>query len=208
MIREYSAKEIITHNGSPKLWKNSVVWINHKHHTYFVPIWRNASSSFLFNVAEQYGYKLVSLPRNESWASSYIGYTFLRYPPKRFLGQIDKLSEIYNYTIEESMQWWLSGGIEDANRIRPEEAHEGHMKTQCSFLEGLAHLPLCYIDADNIQPIGHEHIDNVLETLQNTKRYNDISKRKEELNLQLKDYKSQIKSYYLEDYKLFKENIK
>jgi len=196
MIREYTAKEVIAQNGSVKLWEDAI-WINHKHHTYFVPIWRNASSSFLFNIAEQYDYKLVSLPKNDSWTLSYTGYTFIRYPSERFLGQLSVVSKIYNCTIEESIEWWLSNREDDV-----------HMKTQCSFLEGLEDVPLHYIDADNIRPIGHKHIDNVLETFQNTTRYNDISKQKEELKLQLKKYKAQIKEYYLEDYKLFKENIK
>ena len=56
------------------IWRDTV-WINHVNKKFFVPIWRNGSTTFTQNIAEKHGYVLEELRD-----PSYEGYAFIRDP--------------------------------------------------------------------------------------------------------------------------------
>jgi len=181
----------------PGLWDNTV-WVNHEHRRYFIPIWRNGNTCFMYNIAEQYNYKLEKLDKD----AGYIGYVYLRNPDLRIEGQLEMAianSERTN-TVEDCLI-----------QIQKDTGYpfDIHYRPQVSFLEG--YDIKYYLDLDNLKHVGDNHIDSVTDSMKAaTLAPAGINYRNPKIgNLTIKPHQKQIiKQVYEKDYILFKEKIK
>ena len=86
-------QDVIANVNNMEIWHNKV-WINPGAQTYFVPIWRNGNTEFMY-LAERFGYVLDRLENPE-----YTGYAFIRHPAKRIAGQVWRGMENQGFTLE------------------------------------------------------------------------------------------------------------
>ena len=138
-------QEVIDNANDMSIWDNAV-WVNTQQGTFFVPIWRNGNTKFLY-IAEQFGYTL----ENNYDVTGLIGYAFVRQPEKRIVGQIKRAMVNQDWSFEDAVN----------NAKGNKHELDVHLLSQHSFLD---QYPLRYcIDLDDIRKTGHEHIDSVLD---------------------------------------------
>jgi len=174
-------QDVIENVNDMNIWHNKV-WVNHVTQTYFVPIWRNGNTEFMY-LADKFGYVLDKLENPE-----YTGYAFIRHPIKRIAGQIWRGMENQGFTLEHCIENLQT----DA---------DPHFRTQQSFLDAYdcEHL----IDLDNLQPVGNVHIDAVIEYMLEQEQPRSANKNKQQIQQQLVNYKSEIETAYHADYELY-----
>ena len=189
------------------LWE-STVWVNHEHRRYFIPIWRNGSTCFMYNIAEQYNYKLEKLDKD----AGYIGYVYLRNPDLRIEGQLEvAIINSERGTVEECLRR-MQIPIESVPKKYYKTTgypFDVHYKPQVNFLEG--YDIKYYLDLDNLKHVGDSHIDSVTDSMKAAILLPaGINYRNPKIgNLTLKPHQKQIiKQVYEKDYILFKEKIK
>ena len=127
------------------IWVDAV-WVNAVEKLFFVPIWRNANTEFM-HLAEQFGY---TLEYNYN-LTDYTGYAFVRHPNKRIAGQIWRAMQNQNYSLEQCLNFINSNDL----------TRDPHFRTQKSFLD--PYNIKYFINLDYLNPVGHKHIDSVIE---------------------------------------------
>lgn len=184
-------QEVISRVTDMEIWNDSV-WVNHDEKLFFVPIWRNANTSFMNNIAEKFGFVLE---KNIS-LTGYTGFTILRHPEKRITGQIWRACVNHDFSIE-----YVLSNLEKNISV------DIHMDTQYSFLQ--KYDIQYYLDLDNLQPVNHIVIDRIITTLTQPKKVKDSqldyefsNKVSEYLNENTKYYDI-IRSYYKKDIQLY-----
>lgn len=184
-MNSYTPKYAIDNEINMDIWHDRV-WVNHNEKIFFVPIWRNGSTEFMY-LAEKFGYTL-DLNIN---IKDYVGYTFLRHPEKRISGQLWRARKNTNTNIENIMI-----SLKDNKLI------DDHLRTQFSFLED--YNIQYYIDLDNMSLTGHTHIDKIIDHM---KQIDNPRSSKDEIEELLNDkYTKIIENYYREDYDLYRNN--
>jgi len=188
--------EVIDRVVEMKIWNNSV-WVNHSEKIFFIPIWRNANTSFMNNIAERFGF---SLEKNVDLAG-YTGFTIIRHPNKRITGQIWRACVNQNFSVEHVL-----------SNLEKNISVDVHMDTQYSFLEN--YDIQYYLDLDNLQPVNHDMIDEIIEVLRQPVKVRDSqldnnfsSKVRQYLNENTK-YLDVIRSYYKKDIQLYFKQFK
>lgn len=179
------APDVIANVNNMEIWHNKV-WINHTAQTYFVPIWRNGNTEFMY-LAERFGYVLDELQNPE-----YTGYAFIRHPAKRIAGQVWRAMENQGFTLEHCMKSLQT----DA---------DPHFRTQASFLDDYNCRYL--LDLDDLQPVGHDHIDTVIGYMLLQEKPRSANTKRTEINQQLQQYKSTIETAYHADYELYYRDL-
>ena len=190
-------QDVIANVHDMEIWHNKV-WINHEEQVYFVPIWRNGNTEFMY-LAEKFGYVLDKLENSE-----YTGYAFIRHPAKRIAGQIWRGMTNQGFTLKYCIEHL-------ATEVDP------HFRTQQSFLDDYKCKYL--LDLDDLQPVGHDHIDTVIRYMLlqdnkiiyvdadgNIREPQSVNIRKHDIQKQLLDYKNEIETAYHADYKLYYSN--
>lgn len=178
-----------------EIWNDSV-WVNHHEKIFFVPIWRNANTTFMNDVAAQFGFKLE---KNVD-LTNYIGFTIIRHPHKRLSGQIWRACINHNFSIEYVL-----------SNLRNNVSVDIHMNTQTSFLE--SYNITYYLDLDNLMPVGHNMIDEIVKTLRKPKKVKDsqgdyqFALKVEEYINENSEYKKIVNDYYKEDRILYCKNF-
>ena len=138
-------QQVIEQKNDISIWQNAV-WVNHAQQTFFVPIWRNGNTEFMF-LAEQFGYELL----HNFDTSEYTGFAFVRHPQDRIAGQIWRAMQNRNFTFEQCVEKIMNNQLDS----------DPHLLTQSSFLED--YDIKYYIDLDNLHFYGHAHIDAIID---------------------------------------------
>ena len=137
----YDADYVIEHVTDMAMWADRI-WVQHELGLYFVPIWRNANTQFMYQ-AKEWGYTLEDF---DTQTSDYRGFTFIRHPKNRFNGQMWRAVKNNPGTTPEHWIDTLKPGS-----ITPAEMH---FTRQEHFL--LNHNCDWYIDLDNLKLIHGE----------------------------------------------------
>ena len=194
-------KDVQLNEGRYDIWRDTV-WINHENKKFFVPIWRNGSTTFTHEVSENYNYVLEKLKDN-----SYEGYTFIRDPFLRIKGQIYITCKLNNITVNEVLEILKNPGPKIDMKIRGMSLMEfykhdfdPHLRTQYSFLQD--YDIKYYINLDNPKYTGDKHIDSIIDLI--TIKKNKTNQLPIEIDLLEEDWRL-IEETFKEDYILFKE---
>jgi hypothetical protein len=185
--------EVKKHVIDMEIWNNAV-WVNHNEKIFFVPIWRNGNTTFMNNVAEQYSF---TLEKNIN-LTNYTGFTVIRDPRKRLIGQIWRACVNNNYSLEYVMNNLKNGVVIDI-----------HLDSQHSFLKSYnIHY---YLDLDNLTYVDNSFINKIIDVYLNS----NLIKH----NITSSEYATKIQSYlqdnldmidiidkfYTIDYELYKK---
>ena len=166
------------------IWKNAV-WVNESNKIFFVPIWRNGSTTFMNHIAAEFDFELIA----DSQLDDYLGFTFLRDPMERFPSQVVMASK--------------NTGMSYAAII--EHMHDEideHMRTQSSFL-GEYHITY-YIDLKNKKLTGDKFIDSILTYMHGKHAFaTAIQDKKNVIELVNAKYSAQVNEYISDDKMLY-----
>lgn len=182
------------------IWRDTV-WINHVNKKFFVPIWRNGSTTFTQNIAEKHGYVLEELRD-----PSYEGYAFIRDPVLRIKGQLSVTSRLQNMTINEVLESMKNPITNKSNLELYKHNLDPHLRTQCSFLEG--YNIKYYRNLDNLKHTGDSHIDSVIDSMMIKELRANPNPGQDLKFLILRQDWELMEEIYKEDYILFKEKIR
>ena len=141
-------QEVIQQVKDMSIWDNAI-WVNHDEQTFFVPIWRNANTEFMY-LAEEFGYELLQ----NFDTSTYTGFVFVRHPQTRIAGQIWRAMQNQNFSFEQCVERIMNNELDS----------DPHFKTQLSFLKN--YIIKYHIDVDNLHHCGHAHIDSIIDYMQ------------------------------------------
>lgn len=195
----YDADYVIEHVTDMDMWEDRI-WVNHFQRLYFVPIWRNANTQFMYQ-AKEWGYSLEKL--NTSTMPHYRGFTFIRHPKNRFNGQMWRAVKNNPGTTPEH---WI-----DTLKPGSIEPTEMHFTRQEHFL--LNHNIDWYIDLDNLKWIHGEQQDDVVTHINHIiSHYQGMANDKENrspskhFDLSPEDIRV-IQQYYYNDVELYHRGI-
>lgn len=190
----YDAQYVIDHWTDMDMWEDRI-WVNHKWKLFFVPIWRNANTSFMYQ-AKEWGYSLQKY--DTSTMTDYRGFTFIRHPKNRFNGQMERAVKNNKDT---SVDYWI-------DTLRPNSFNETdmHFTRQEHFL--FNHDIEWYIDLDNLKWIHGDPHDDVVNHINSiishygssiaenisVKKYADLSP--EDIRVVQKYYYNDIELYH------------
>jgi hypothetical protein len=119
--------------GENEVWENAV-WVNQEEKLFFVPIWRNGNTAFMNDIAEQFNFTL----EKDIDLSYYTGFTMVRNPTNRLVGQIWRACENHNHSI-----YYVVTNLLKKNEV------DIHLSTKTSFLK--PYKIDYYLDLDRIE---------------------------------------------------------
>ena len=193
------SKDVQKFDSDYTIWKDTV-WINHVNKKFFVPIWRNGSTTFTHNISEKHDYVLEKLTDN-----SYEGYAFVRDPILRIKGQLSVTSRLQNMTINEVLESIRNPITNDMNLKLYKHNLDPHLRTQCSFLED--YNIKYYINLDDPKYTGDKHIDSIIDLMMIKElKLNPNPGADLKFDFKEEDWKL-IEETFKEDYILFKEKV-
>ena len=182
-----SPEQVIEHVVDMEMWHGRV-WVNHEKRIYFVPIWRNANTQFMY-LAEQFGFTLDLHPD----VDNYIGFAFVRHPYNRIAGQYWRAMENNGWTADYVTEQLQSGTVADP-----------HFETQASFLQ--PYNISYFINLDDPRPVDNALIQSIIKEV-NAQKSNRISSLE---NNSVVDYlisnselQEHIENYFRDDFDMF-----
>lgn len=174
-------KFVIDNVVNMSLWQDTV-WINHSKKLFFVPIWRNGNTEFMY-AADKFGFKLEILDNVD-----YIGFAFIRNPNLRIAGQIWRAMQNQGLSFNQC--------IENLNTDL-----DPHFRTQHSFVE--KYNIEYYLDLDNLQLTDNADINQIIYHMQQISDPRSKYKNKSKLESRLIYHSYLIKTIYKFDFLLY-----
>jgi len=186
------ANTVIKNVVDMSIWEDAI-WVNKEEAIYFVPIWRCGNSTFM-HLAEDHDFELFKGYNT----TNHIGFTFIRHPLKRIIGQLWRAYENQNLDANHVLVELSKGNILDI-----------HMQTQSSFLK--KYNCNYYLDLDQISYTNNTFIDELIFEYYYTGHVlattNEFRKTIEDNNILNADNLAIIHEVYREDFELYENKI-